>query len=444
MEKAEYFPRKKLFEEVQDLISTFYSTGDYFSEQVSNYESMLSRSGERDEFYYSLYLLSTLSNVNDLIKLAEKIIRNMNMFRVRRKVTSTEDFSGEIDIEEYTNKNHIDRVIPREYPSIIKYSTFQLPEYQLTLYILKRCEDIYRSIFAFLGDNTKISFFKYAHKHYDKIQSMKTILLRRYGISYDRRETYLTLKKKVVYRYNNRKIINDSYIRLMSVFEKIISFGGIDFDSRESIEIFDHYESFDDRLFEIWLIRQSAKLVAENMRVKDSDIEYVPLFKARNENKFAVSIDNGSYRIEILFQNRKKFMPRDDLKWYWNNDGKKEEIGAIPDLIFLKYMHGSKEPAQIVLVDAKNRKWTFRDDMQRIKAEIVQQVYIHDNFIALFEDRYKSILVAHNIEEYQTRKYNHKDKMGYEIDVVSLNFSEGMLTDSLKKYAADLFNYLEM
>ena len=444
MEKEEYFPRKKLFEDAQDLISTFYSTGDYFSEQVSNYESMLSRSGETDEFYYALYLLSTLSNVNDLIKIVERIIRNMNMFRVRRKVTSIEDFAGEMDIEEYIKKNHVEKVTPREFPSIIKYSTFQLPEYQLTLYILKRCEDIYHSIFTFLGDNTKITAFKYAHKNYDRIQSRRVTLQRRYGISYDRRETYLSLKKNVIYRYKNRKIINDDYKRLMVVFERLISFGGLDFDSHESIEIFDHYDSFDDRLFEIWLIRQSSELISDKMGVKQSDIEYIPLFKARNENKFAVLIDNDTYRIEVLFQNRKKFMPKDDLKWYWNNDGKQEELGAIPDLIFLKYLKEAEEPVQIVLVDAKNRKWTFKEDMQRIKSEIVQQIYIHDNFISLFKDKYSSILVAHNVDEYQTRKYYHKDKAGYEINVISLDFKERNIKDSLNKYAEDLCGYLEM
>lgn len=87
-------------------------------------------------------------------------------------------------------------------------------------------------------------------------------------------------------------------------------------------------------------------------------------------------------------------MPKKDLKWfYWTDDGKQDEIGAIPDLIFIRYADGSDDPEQIVLVDAKNRTWTF-NHMEPIKNEIVQQIYIHDNFITLFKDQFCSMLVA--------------------------------------------------
>ena len=133
------------------------------------------------------------------------------------------------------------------------------------------------------------------------------------------------------------------------------------------------------------------------------------------------------------------------MKWfYWTDDGKQDEIGAIPDLIFIRYADVSDDPEQIVLVDAKNRTWTF-NHMEPIKNEIVQQIYIHDNFITLFKDRFCSMLVAHNIEALQTRKYYHKDKDGYEIDVISMNMkNERELNNSLEKYMEDLKNYLDI
>ena len=80
MDKVEYFPRKKLFEESQDLVATFYSTGDYISEKASEYTSMLTKENEKDEFYYCLYLLSMLSNTNDLLKVIEHIVKSLNSF----------------------------------------------------------------------------------------------------------------------------------------------------------------------------------------------------------------------------------------------------------------------------------------------------------------------------------------------------------------------------
>ena len=110
MDKAEYFPRKKLFEEAQDLVATFYSTGDYISENASEYASMLTKEDEKDEFYYCLYLLSMLSSTNELLKVVEHIVKSLNSSRVRRKVTSIEEFQGEIDIEAYIARNYVEKV----------------------------------------------------------------------------------------------------------------------------------------------------------------------------------------------------------------------------------------------------------------------------------------------------------------------------------------------
>lgn len=445
MDKVEYFPRKRLFEESQDLVATFYSTGDYISENVSEYATMLTKEDEKDEFYYCLYLLSMLSNTSNILRVIEHIVKGLNSFRVKRKVTSTEEFLGDIDIETYIARNYVEKTSPKEYPSIIRYSTFQMPEYQLTLYIIRRMENIYHAIFGVLGDNEKVTAFKMAHKYCERIKKNGLILRRKYGIDYRSRETYLSLKKKVIYRYRNRKIVNGDFKTLIQLFEKMLQFKGIDLESTETLDVLDHYPDFDDRLYEIWLIRKSSEMLAISMGIDKEEIAYNPLFKARKNNEPVVALPGPDYRVEILFQNRKKFMPKEDLKWfYWTEDGKKDEVGAIPDLIFIKYSAGRDDAEQIVLVDAKNRTWTF-SHMEPIKNEIVQQIYIHDNFIALFEDRYCSMLVAHNIEGLQTRKYYHKDKSGYEIDVISMNMeNEAELNNSLEEYAKDLKGYLNI
>lgn len=445
MDKIEYFPRKKLFEESQDLVATFYSTGDYISENKSEYSTMLTRENEKDEFYYCLYLLSMLSNTGDMLKVIEHIVKGLNSFRMKRKVTSTEEFLGEIDIEKYISRNYVEKVMPKEYPSVIKYSTFQTPEYQLTLYIIRRVESIYRDIFKALGENEKVTSFKIAHKFNDRIKKNGLVLRRKFGIDYGSRETYLSLKKKVIYRYRNRKILNNDFKLLIQYYEKMIQFRGIDMNSPENLDVLDHYPEFDDRLYEIWLIRKSSDMLATNMGIDKNDMVYNPIFKARENNEAVINLLGNGYRIELLYQNRKKFMPKEELKWfYWNDNGKQEEIGAIPDLIFIKYLDGSDDAERIVLVDAKNRTWTF-NHMEPIKNEIVQQIYIHDNFITLFEDRYYSMLVAHNIENLQTRRYYHKDKKEYEIDVVSMDMKdETELKLSLEKYVADLKEYLDI
>lgn len=438
MDKAQYFPRKKLFEEVQELVATFYSSGDYMTDQASDYATMLDADGGKDEFYYALLLLSLLPSVRQLVRLTDKIVRNMRHIRVKRKVTSVDEFAGVIDMEEYIRRNNVEKASPKEYPSIISVSTFQLPEYQLTLWILRHCENMYGQIFSALGDNQGVTVFDQAHLYRDHIRANAGIMQKKYGVSYSRRESYHSLRKKVVYRYKNRKILSSEYKGLIRLFERIMSLKGIDVDAKNSLDIFDHTDRFDDRLFEIWLIRRSSELIAKKAAAGIENIEYTPLARAQKHNTYSALIPCAGFRIEVLFQKRKGFMRKEELKWYWDDEGKMKEIGAIPDLVFLKYENGIDTPQEIVLVDAKNRTWTFPGDMQRVKGEIVQQIYICDNFASIFPDRYKSILVAHNVEGYQTRKYYHKDKPGYEIDVISLDFNEPQINSSLDKFGAEL------
>ena len=441
MEKIEYFPRKKFFEEVQELVATFYSTGDYLTNQSSLYSSMLSDSKIKDDFYYPLLMMSVLSSINGILKLSKSIILNMNNMSIRRKVSSIEEFKGEIDIEEYIKRNFIEKASPKEYPSIISISTFQVPEYQLTLWILKHCESIYHSIFLNLGQGYGISVFDKSHQNCEQLHRLSSLIQKKYGVSYSKRESYYSLKKKVVYRYKNRKLLSRNFIDLINYYERVLKLKGINMDSPEVLEIIDHSESFDDRLFEIWLIKESVKLISQRCSILHENIQYIPLFKARKNNTYSVALNAKDYRIEILFQNRKGFMPKEKLKWYYNNDGNIEEIGAIPDLVFLKY-DTNNILNKIVLVDAKNRTWTFANDMQKIKNEIVQQVYIQDNFEDIFREEYYSMLIAHNIEKHQSRKYNHKDHPHYEINVISLDLKESNMYTSLKKYAYDLCSYL--
>lgn len=446
MDKIEYFPRKKLFEESQDLIASFYSKGSYASEQIYEMSTMLNESNEKDYFFYCLYLLSMLSNANEIIKIVDRIIKNLNSNRRIKKVNSTEEFIGDIDIERYIQKNYVERVIPKEYPSLVKYSSFQLPEYQLTLFVLQNMETIIRAIYSNLEVDHSVSMFSEMDRYLIKIENYSNILEGRYGVKYQRRDAYIVLKKKVIYRYRNRKIVNQDYKMLMNYFERMLQFKGIDLNSKHSLEVFEYTPEFDDRLYEIWLIRKSAILLADKVGAAREEIKYTPLYLARKRSSCVVSIEpsNTDFRVEILFQNRKNIMPKKELKWYFLKDtGEQEEIGAIPDLVFLKYDLNNQDPTNIVLIDAKNRTWTL-DHPEPIKAEVVQQIYIHDNFISLFHDKYYSMLVAHNIDKLQTRKYYNKDHKDYEIDVISLDMNESEIINSLNVYITDLCTYLDV
>jgi len=178
--------------------------------------------------------------------------------------------------------------------------------------------------------------------------------------------------------------------------------------------------------------------------IKNSTVTYLPLYEARKTNSAAAVINTEDFDIEIFYQNRRQLLPTDKLKWYWLNENEKERIGAIPDIVLIKRNKEQTDQPLIVLIDAKQRKWLLENDMQRIKGEVVQQIYILDNFKEVFKDNYKSMLIAHNNSEYQTRKYYTEENQKYIIDVISLNLQDLEIDNSINQYMQDILLYLEL
>ena len=82
--------------------------------------------------------------------------------------------------------------------------------------------------------------------------------------------------------------------------------------------------------------------------------------------------------------------------------------------------------------------------MQNIKSEVVQQIYILDNFRDTFPNDYKSILVAHNINHYQNREFLYKDNKNYNINVISLDLRDEQLQESLNNLFIIINQYLHI
>lgn len=441
-EKLEYFPRKAMFEEAQDLIATFYSSSEKnFTEEKLDTATFLDEDGNVDTFYYNLLLFALISSLDGIIKLSSKIIRNIKFSKIIKKVNSNDEILGEIDIERYIQKNYVEKVFPKEYPSIVKMSTYQIPEYQITKYIMDQCALLLIKLFDILGYNryVKVGVFTKASREKNELERNSSSLRNKYGVNYRNSDSYLYLKKKVIYRYRNHKIIDKSYLRLMKLYENIFKFNGLNFDSDMSYEFFQVSPDFDDRLFEIWLLKKLSFNIAER---SNGMTKYTPLYKARESKSPAIIVEVGRIKYEFLFQNRVGLLDNEHLKWYFYENGKKNKIGAIPDIVVRKVEDGVDKPL-MVLLDAKNRTWNIPEDTARIKPEVVQQIYIQSNFTFLFEENFKSVLIAHNIRGYQKRIFRNLDNENFEISATSLDFRDSnYIKASLESLTDDLLNYL--
>ena len=441
-EKEIYFPRERFFVEAQDLISSFFSTGNYFTEEIEKTQSYLSAEGKQDDFFYSLLFFSLISNSKKLIQKYELVLKRMKSQRKKKISYSEEQINGDIDIDKYIQKNFIEKNERKIYPSIIHYSNYQLPEYQLSLLLLVYYESFLSFFLTKFKKESSSLFFKTAFSVLKRFSQIKIILQSKYGINYNNNESISSLIKKVEWRYKSKKIVEKHFLQLISLYREISSLKGIDFSSSFFLNYIKYDISFDDRLYELWLLKETINHL--HKYINNSDIRVTPLYEARRRNTASAMITSEDYDIEIYYQNRKHLLPKEELKWYWNRNGSKERIGAIPDIILVKKMKHQAAAPIIVLLDAKQRKWEFEYDMQRIKGEIVQQIYILDNFRNIFTDDFKSVLIAHNNSEFQTRKYFSEDNDNYIIDVISLNLNEDKINDSIIQYMNDIILYLQL
>lgn len=441
-EKEIYFPREKFFVEAQDLIASFFSTGNYFTENIEKAESYLSTEENKNDFFYSLLFFSLISNSKLLIQKYESILKHMKSQRRKKISYSEEQIIGDIDIDKYVQKNYLEKNERKIYPSIIHYSNYQLPEYQLSLLILIYYENFLSFFLAKFKNESSSLFFKTAFSVLKRFSQIRIILQSKYGINYNNNETIPSLIKKVEWRYRSKKIVEKYFIQLINLYKDISILKGIDLSSSLFLDYIKYDISFDDRLYEIWLLKITIDYL--HKYIDTSTVSVIPLYEARKKNIASAIISAEDYDVEIYYQNRKHLLSKEELKWYWNKNGTKERIGAIPDIVLIKKMKVENSEPIIVLLDAKQRKWEFEYDMQRIKGEIVQQIYILDNFRNIFANDFKSVLIAHNNSEFQTRKYFSEDNENYIIDVISLNLNIDKIDDSIIQYMNDIIIYLRL
>lgn len=443
LDKIEYFPRDKFFIEVQDLVSSFFSKGNYFNNETSSFDSFLSTEKKSDnDFFNCLYLFSLISNSHILLNYLNEALKHMKSTRNKRVINSVDLINGELEIEQYIQKNKIEKNDKKIYPVIEHYSIYQQPEYQFALYITNNfIRLLERSIIPFKRMSDSL-FYKEAILLIRKLNKISLLYKNKFGIKIKAGETSSSLIQKIEFRYKNHKITNKIYLQLIQIYKKIMSLKGINFFSKIIIDYLKYNIDFDDRLYEIWLLRK----IVENIKIVNPNfkITYIPLFQARVEKKPCVFINSPEIDIEIIYQNRTQLLDTKKLKWYWINDGKEEYIGAIPDIAIRINFKNHENQNKILLIDAKNRSWEFDKNMQNIKSEVVQQIYILDNFRDTFPNDYKSILVAHNINHYQNREFLYKDNKNYNINVISLDLRDEQLQESLNNLFIIINQYLHI
>jgi len=250
-DKEIYFPRERFFTEVQDLISSFFSKGNYFTEDIQKSNSFLTNEeSTQNDFYSSLLFFSLISNTSLLLQSYELILRHIRSQRKKRIVYSDDIIIGEIDIEKYIQKNRIEKNDRKIYPNIVHYSNYQLPEYKLALAIIIYYEHMLDLFIEKYRNESSSLFFKTAYSLIKKLNQIKINLQKKYGIE-NNNENIPSLIKKVEWRYKSKKIQDKTFLQIIRLYKDISNLKGIDLSSKIILDYIKHDISFDDRLYEL-------------------------------------------------------------------------------------------------------------------------------------------------------------------------------------------------
>jgi hypothetical protein len=451
LDKLNYFPRRNIFEETQHLVASFFSAGDYQTDYDDITKSLLTDEAddENKAFYYSLFLLCLVANLEKTNKLIHKIIKSLRQHRREVHFFAEDLSSGELDIDRYIQLNKLVKNPEKQYPLKKMQTTFQVPEYQITAKIIANLLHLIEFSLKQIDVYQETAVIKETISLGKTLRQFQLVLKQRYKVSFSHKDTYIRLKHKVRKRYRNRKIINPIYNELIQLYESLLSLKGLAKLPINKIDFRMFNEKFDDRLFEIWLFYKVALFLGDRVK-KASGLKFYPLFKARKENLPAVEIYTDHETYQVWFQNRKRFIQHADIKWaYVDQAGRERSLDAIPDIVVIRINPADQQnpPAILgtpILIDAKNRSWDIEADFASIKPEITHLVYVWDNFKNLFHDEFKAILVAHNPDQYGERDFYHKDyKDDVRIKVMSLQLTEGNLTNIDSGYLNGFSMYLD-
>lgn len=412
-----YFPREKLFTDVNYIISSYITKGNYLDNSYENSNLSSFTNSKYEEIFPYLYASSLITNLDNINKLLSSILKNINISRKSQLFYYTDDIVGDLDVDEYIQINKLSKEIKTIYPCNSTYSTYQIPEYQYTLKcvdtLLQLSINTNKQLSMLIKYNYTDSIIEKKLKEYISIlYKCKRKLTKTYGIKFTKKDTLKSLWDLVLNRYNTRKILDNTYIDLHDTLNSILTIKGIDMNNIYTRKIMSYNSSFDDRLFEIWCIDKIKNIIQSRFNIHDTDVITNPLHKNLDEPIF--KLITPSFIYDLWFQNGTSIFERSNLEWTYTKplSTERKPMYIIPDITLIKTNIKSNTSKKII-IDAKNRNWDL-NSLGTVKDEVIKFIYIKENFKET-ED-FTGILISHNNTghqfSYSHNKSNDNDVIG--------------------------------
>lgn len=306
--------REKLLSDSIGIISTYFRKS---KKNLKEYEIKIENVDfghkELRRFIKTLRLLYVISSIDLFKNIFLKIDRRPSKERKRQITNFYGEIQGNLNINEYIKQKNITKS-PKEYPCDIYIEDHYLPENILFAYVIYSLYDELVSLEIPKGTIQKKIVdetldFLHRRIYSSRLKHSMKKALNIFGSS-NSDSIINNIIEEVKLRFRRKLIFNKAYMSLIEFYNKYTKRSFIQTHTINTLKLYD--ESFDDKLFEIWLLDKIGKCFEKeyNFRLKNEEISLM------NRLKEPV--------IELYVPNKKKlklyFQKSCGLVWGKNND----------------------------------------------------------------------------------------------------------------------------
>lgn len=337
--KRETVTGGRFLEEALPLVATYFS-GESVTLAAKHVRFGQDLDSDASLFAAQIRLRHALACCAEIISIVHRIEERTSSANRTIRTETRGVIRGRLDIPRYVAQKAFSLSWPKTYPILVSEDSASTPENLLVVRVLRHL-------------SARLSYTDLPKK---KAESTAARRYRGWINHRLRREPWASisgtsslsrLKMETTRRVARRQTGNDrAYAELVSLIDKwqlsSNDVGGSPFsaDMCNAILAFPSDESFNDRIYEIWCIREIATCFFEI----GASITEGPISMLESGNRPIYTFSLGLDIIEIWFQLP---LPGQSAEWKYENTGK--SLRGIPDISIL--MNGSDR----MLVDAKNR-----------------------------------------------------------------------------------------
>ena len=362
-----------------NFISNYFSSYD-----VSEVSNNVVASSNIQEIDWKIFLRILLANIETVSEALAKIEKNISFSYDEKRIISSGGIKGKLLVDEYVKNKTMVR-LPKEYPCLIKEKSFNTPENEYIMFIVKALSEKLFELLENLekltkGNETEIQLLRETLDYYEALS-------RRYPFNNItcvdiRTRAFPPEKINSVYtRLAKGKIRNAyAYQSLFEWYEKFLQHG-FAWLNTETVNMIIYDEQFTNKLFEIWCLYKIIQKFKTDFGMTIID-----------ENALCPGLENyvcklltidGAF-VEVYYQKGKGLYWDDQYKqnWHYIRSKRNGDLIGIPD-ISIKYIG---ETENITLIDLKNRVRSGGDNSE----EIYKVIGYFSNFSAYLKDKYDS------------------------------------------------------